>query len=187
MLISLASQVSQRIFVALPIPALIACSGVSKRWRRSATLNYCWYLQCRRGRSVQEDGRGAAVVEPPSGGFKWTRRESKTDWKMHYMLERRLVARDEERATRNPLLTGGSSGYSTPSRSQRLRDEGIKTPNTVRQEQWAAQDEASSVGYSKNEMREYYKSQGTRGGKMRGKTGKGGHKTGSVGDGSLWE
>jgi uncharacterized protein YgiM (DUF1202 family) len=55
----------------------------------------------------------------------------------------------------------------------------------MREEEWNNQE---STTYTKTELREWYKSQaGTKGGKIKGKTGKGGVKTGSAGDGSLWE
>lgn len=115
-----------------------------------------------------------------NGGAKWTRRESKIDWKSHYAKQRQMEAREAQRLESLP-----GSGATTPSRTQRLRDEGIKTPREMREDEWNSQE---SVGYSKGEMREWYKSQaGSKGGKIKGKTGKGGVKTGMANDGGLWE
>lgn len=173
---SLPRDVSQRIFLSLPISSLISLSLINKRYRRSATLNYCWYRQCHS--SAMDETYTSALSS--GGSAKWTRRESKIDWKSHYAKQKRMEAREAQRLESLP-----GSGTATPSRSQRLRDEGIKTPKEIREEEWSAQE---SVGYSKGEMREWYKSQGgTKGGKIKGKTGKGGVKTGLANDGSLWE
>lgn len=126
---------------------------------------------------MQED---FAAPITANGGAKWTRRESKIDWKSHYAKQKQMEAREIQRLESLP-----GSGTTTPSRTQRLREEGIRTPRDIREEEWNSQE---SVGFSKGEMREWYKSQGgTKGGKLRGKTGKGGVKTGSANDGSLWE
>lgn len=90
-----------------------------------------------------------------------------------------MEAREAQRLDSVP-----GSGAATPSRSQRLRDEGIVTPSEMRQEEWAQQDDTT---FTKDEMREWYKSQGgSKGGKLKGKRGKGGAKTGAD-DGSLWQ
>ena len=49
--------------------------------------------------------------------------------------------------------------------------------------QWQAEHDA---GYTKQEMRDYYKA-GPKGGKFKGKREKGGVKTGAAGDGGLWQ
>lgn len=167
------AQITQRIFLTLPISALISLSLVNKRYRRSATLNYCWYKQCQKGGMDNEDD------EDLSGGAKWTRRASKMDWKTQYAKQRRIEAREQQRLESLP-----GSGTATPSRTQRMRDEGFKTVSDLRQDEWREQEHQ---GYSKEEMREWYKAQGgTKGGKLKGKRGKGGAKTGTE-DGSLWD
>lgn len=50
-------------------------------------------------------------------------------------------------------------------------------------QQWK---EESDAQWTKQEMRDYYKS-GAKGGKFKGKREKGGVKTGAAGDGGLWE
>lgn len=80
-----------------------------------------------------------------------------------------------------------SSGYSTPSRSQKLKEMGLITHSEKREQEWKIQKEEQEKGYSKDEMRDYYKGLGNKGGKVKGKKGKGGVKTGSVDDGGIWE
>ncbi|PWN52007.1 hypothetical protein IE53DRAFT_385622 [Violaceomyces palustris] len=176
------SEISQHIFLQLPQSALVSCSMVSKRWRRSATLNYCWY------RLYQHTFNSHSVVDGPwqqpslpawgSGGAKWTRRESRTDWKTTFAKGRKMEAREQERYESLP-----GSGAVTPSRTQRMSEAGILTATEWREEQWRSQHEER---WSKNEMREHYKSF-SKGGKLKGKSAKGGVKTGSANDGSLWE
>jgi hypothetical protein len=170
-------NVSQQIFLSLPRSSLIPLSLVNKRYRRSATLNYCWYKQCQ-ATSLQQDFSATSLGS--GGGAKWTRRESKIDWKSQYAKQKRMEAREMQRLESLP-----GSGTTTPSRTQRLQEQGVKTHREMREEEWNSQENA---GYSKTEMREWYKGQaGSKGGKIKGKTGKGGIKTGSAGDGSLWE
>lgn len=171
---TLPKEVSQRIFLSLPVSALISLSQVNKRYRRSATLNYCWYRQCNKNAMVEEQ-----TDDVGSGGAKWTRRASKMDWKTQYAKQKKMEAKEQNRLESLP-----GSGTVTPSRTQRLRDEGIKTASEQRQDEWREQEQQ---GYSKEEMRDWYKQQGgTKGGKLKGKRGKGGSKTG-MDDGSLWE
>ncbi|PWN34979.1 uncharacterized protein FA14DRAFT_132908 [Meira miltonrushii] len=171
---TLPKEVSQRIFLSLPVSSLISLSQVNKRYRRSATLNYCWYRQCNKGTMVEEQADDLA-----SGGAKWTRRASKMDWKTQYAKQRKMEAKEQQRLESLP-----GSGAVTPSRTQRLRDEGIKTASEQRQDEWREQEQQ---GYTKEEMRDWYKEQGgTKGGKLKGKRGKGGQKTGAN-DGSLWD
>ena len=167
-------EVNQRIFLQLPQNTLVSCSLVSKRWRRSATLNFCWYrLYQRTFGSLQHD---STLPAWGSGGARWTRRESKTDWKTSFTKSRRIADRDAERS---PI----GSGTSTPTRTQRMANAGIQTATEFRMNQW---EQESNAAYSKAEMREYYKA-GNKGGKVKGKTGRGGVKTGLAGDGGLWQ
>ncbi|SPO45555.1 uncharacterized protein PSANT_03241 [Moesziomyces antarcticus] len=176
---SLNSEIAQHIFLQLPVDSLIACSGVSKRWRRSATLNFCWYRHYQQAFSATSlESNMPPIPAWGSGGAKWTRRESKTDWKTQYAKQKRIEARDAARAESLP-----GSGSVTPSRTQRMQDAGIMTTHEARMQQWQAEQDA---GYSKQEMRDYYKA-GPKGGKFKGKREKGGVKTGAAGDGGLWQ
>ncbi|KAE8267549.1 hypothetical protein A4X09_0g4796 [Tilletia walkeri] len=215
---SLPAEVSQRIFLQLSIPTLISCSAVSKRWRRSATLNFCWFKYSQAFDPVENVDFFLSIPPPassqPSSSSKnttdlitgnnsspskkassssgpsaaapaamWTRRESRTDWKLTFAKQVRMARRDLER----PDIFGGASGgsgYSTPSRTERLAAEGVLTNTERRQQQWSGEAVSSQAGYSKNEMRGHYKSQGSRGGKVKGKSGKGGTRAGHD---SLWE
>lgn len=176
---SLTSEIAQHIFLQLPVESLLACSGVSKRWRRSATLNYCWYRHYQHSFSATSlDSALPALPAWGSGGAKWTRRESKTDWKTQYGKQKRIEAKDAARAESLP-----GSGTATPSRTQRMQDAGIMTTHEARMQQWKQEQDAQ---WTKQEMRDYYKS-GAKGGKFKGKREKGGVKTGAAGDGGLWE
>ncbi|CAD6890238.1 unnamed protein product [Tilletia controversa] len=209
---SLPSEVAQRIFLQLSIPSLISCSAVSKRWRRSATLNFCWFKYSQAFDPIEHVDFFLTIPPPalfqPSSSLNpadtairagnssspttaaaaamWTRRESRTDWKLTFAKQVRMARRDLERPDvigGGGILSAGGSGYSTPSRrTERLAAEGVLTNTERRQQQWSG--EASSAGYSKTEMRGHYKSQGSRGGKVKGKSGKGGTRAGHD---SLWE
>lgn len=185
---SLPKELSQRIFLSLRVRELAVLSVVCKRYRRSATLNYCWYRQCLAQFDSQDAGSnsGPSLGPSGSGGHHWTRRESRTDWKGEYIKKRRGEAKDREREERG----GGSlsSGYSTPSRSQRLADSGLKTAKDVKEEQWAEAAEQEQAGYSKNELRQYYKEQGgSKGGKAKGVKAKSGKGSNRAGEDGLWE
>ncbi len=225
------SELNQRIFLQLPLQALLACSRVCRRWRRSATLNYAWYRHylaayleparafggnaaAARYASLQAAERAAppgstrselsGLMLPPltlgngggggGGGARWTRRESRTDWKVSYAKRALQEARDEQRQdalfaaglARTGAGGGGAHGSDALNRSQRLDEQGVQTASVQRQEQWR-KEAAAAEEYSKKEARDWYKQQGARGGKVKGKRQKGGVKTGSAQDGGLWE
>lgn len=96
--------------------------------------------------------------------------------------------RNQERKDLQRSGSAPGSGAATPSRSQRLADSGIKTTRDMREEQWKEEATQQEEGYTKNEMRSYYKEAGgSKGGKAKGvKANKG--KGGSRGvDEGLWE
>lgn len=182
---------------------LIALSVVSKRYRRSATLNYCWYRQCL-GLSDSENtstntgvfGNTTAMQtslsssSSASTAARWTRRESRTDWKKEYI--RRKQQAEKDRLREEGLLSvggsGAASGTATPSRSQRLADSGVKTARETRQEQWDQEAADSQQNFSKNELRAYYKEQGgSKGGKAKGVKAKSGKGANRAGADDLWE
>ncbi|KAK0534627.1 hypothetical protein OC834_001815 [Tilletia horrida] len=148
------------------------------------------------GSSSSSNGTDSAATGAASSGpagstgsaaATWTRRESRTDWKLTFAKQVRMARRELERGDALFGVGGGSgsSGYATPSRTERLASEGVITNTERRQQQWAeAAQLAQTTTYSKTERREHYKSQGSRGGKVKGKTGKGGVKTGQE---SLWD
>lgn len=148
-----------------------------KRWRRSATINYCYFVWAR-AQALEEAGTNP-IPAFGSAGARWTRRESKIDWLSHIARQKRIEARDEARAASMP-----GSGTATPSRTQRLAEQGVQTAAARNEERWQAEQ---AQEWSKADMREYYKTAGNKGGKLRGKRNKGGVKTGSEADGGLWE
>ena len=110
------------------------------------TLTYCylaWY-QLYRQDSYHENAL-------PVG--KWTRRESKKDWRSTYLNARRLAAKEA-----NPLLsyskprTPSRSGTTTP-----YHTDGYLTPREVKEEGWKSEQETNP---SKTELRTWYKEMG---------------------------
>jgi len=140
------TEVSQRIFGQLPIPTLAKCALVSKKWRRSQTINYVWFQHYRK-ENFQDDSL------PPG---KWTKRESKQDWRVTHL---------RSGADRSPQMNGFSrgSGYTSPSIS------GYQTPRELKEEQWRSEADASRPG--KVEMRGMYKELGGRKSKAKTKVG----------------
>lgn len=153
------TQISQRIFRWLDVSDLAACSGVSRKWNKSQTLNYMWFLQCRK-ESFLEDAL------PPG---KWTRRESRENWRLAYS---KLVS---NKSTPSYPLHPSGSGRTSPSRR------GYQTPKERNEERWRLEDEEQSRP-SKVEMREMYKELGGRKAKTKVKLGS----TGGVRDKTGW-
>ncbi|CAO1638161.1 unnamed protein product [Parajaminaea phylloscopi] len=189
---SLPKEVSQRIFLSLRVRDLLALSLVCRRYRRSATLNYCWYRQCLAQFDSEDAGANSAAVAglgsasssstPAAAGAHWTRRESKMDWKAEYGRRRRQEEKDRLRGESLP-----GSGTATPSRSQRLADSGVKTARDTREEQWQAEAQ-TEANYTKNELRAFYKEAGgSKGGKAKGVKAKSGKGQSRAGDDALWE
>ncbi|EKM60581.1 uncharacterized protein PHACADRAFT_246595 [Phanerochaete carnosa HHB-10118-sp] len=150
------TEISQRIFNMLSIRDLSRCARVSRKWSKSQTLNYVWFLHYRKD-SFHDD------TLPPG---KWTKRESKQNWRVTYL---KIIAERE----RSPIsysrpLTPISSGY--------------QTPRDLREEKWE-QEIDSQLKPSKVELREMYKELGGR--KARGK-GKVGMETATVRDKGGW-
>ncbi|KAH7926224.1 hypothetical protein BV22DRAFT_1087603 [Leucogyrophana mollusca] len=138
------TQVSQRIFRWLEISDLAVCSRVSRKWNKSQTINYVWFQQYRK-ENFHDDSL------PPG---KWTRRESKQNWRLTYI---------QSTASRSAPTSGihSRSGRTSPSYS------GYQTPKEINEERWK-QEEIASSRPGKVEMREMYKELGGR--KSRGKT-----------------
>ncbi|KIJ45224.1 hypothetical protein M422DRAFT_30078 [Sphaerobolus stellatus SS14] len=141
------TELSQRIFGMLSIRDLARCSRVCKKWNKSQSLNYVWFQQYRK-----ENFHDEAL--PPG---KWTRRESKQNWRLEYI--RTVRARDADIAhTPYTRPTTPSAGY--------------QTPREVREEQWKLETQGSKPG--KVEMREKYKELGGRKARSKTKVGSGG-------------
>ncbi|KZS90212.1 hypothetical protein SISNIDRAFT_475365 [Sistotremastrum niveocremeum HHB9708] len=140
------TELGQRIFALLDIKDLARCSRVSKKWNRSQTINYVWFQHYRKENFHDEN-------LPPG---KWTRRESKQNWRTMYLAT--AAIREKE------VTSYYTPTYDTPSRSR--TPTGTQTPREVREERWKA-EAAAKTRPDKVEMREIYKELGGR--KVRGK------------------
>jgi len=140
------TEISQKIFTHLSIRDLAKCALVSRKWRKSQTINYVWFQHYRKD-NFRDDSL------PPG---KWTKRESKQDWRVTHL---------RSAGDRSPKYTSFSrtSGYTSPS----LLPSGAQSPRELKEEQWRLEAEASSKP-GKAEMRSMYKELGGR--KSKGKT-----------------
>ncbi|KAG1874060.1 hypothetical protein C8R48DRAFT_428756 [Suillus tomentosus] len=148
------TQVSQNIFRWLGISELATCARVSRKWNKSQTLNYIWFQHYRKENFHDE-------TLPPG---KWTRRESKQNWRMTY------IKSVSNRSPPSSPLPSRGSGRTSPSQS------GHQTPKELKEEQWR-QEELTQSRPGKLEMREMYKELGGRKSRTKGKLGgSGGHR-----------
>lgn len=147
------TEVSQRIFALLPINQLAKCALVSKKWRRSQTLNYVWFQHYRK-ENFQDDSL------PPG---KWTRRESKQDWRLIH-----LKSRDDRLLKPNNFSR--NSGYTS---SPSTTNSGYQTPREMKEEQWRLEADAT-LKPGKLEMRSMYKELGGRKSRSKNKLGSSG-------------
>ncbi|KAH9939010.1 uncharacterized protein BXZ73DRAFT_44252 [Epithele typhae] len=144
---ALPTDVAQRIFSQLSIRELSRCSRVSKKWSKSQTLNYVWFQHYRK-ENFHDDSL------PPG---KWTKRESKQNWRTTYL---NAIPR------RSPPQSPGPrsiSGYESPRSGQ-------QTPRELREEKWRQEAEVVSRP-TKVEMREAYKELNGRKARGKGKLG----------------
>jgi len=146
------TELSQRIFLRLSIKDLANCALVSKKWSSSQTLNYVWFRHYRK-ENFHDDSL------PPG---KWTKRESKQNWRVVYLKSIR------DRSSPPTAYSRLSSGYTTPSRGM----SGYQTPREIKEEQWRTVADAARPG--KLEMREMYKELGGRKAKSKMKLGSSG-------------
>jgi len=140
----LPSHMIQSIFSTLSVKDLARASLVCKKWNKSQSLNYVWFQYHRK------DEFGDTSL--PTG--KWTRRESKENWRRIYF---------ETKRHDSDLNVGESRyGYSTNTSGASPGDGSLKDQREAR---WAEQNAAAMtagnrearVASGKNEMREYYK------------------------------
>jgi hypothetical protein len=127
-----------RVFLQLDIRSLARCDRVCKRWHKSSTLNYVWFLQNRALHLPQlkaqegkmrtlDDGteffdpydKGpklstlAPVPLPKSAAPQWSKAESKKAWKAQF--KHTLYKGDDDDDHPNRVdVSALSSGYSTP-------------------------------------------------------------------------
>ncbi|TIA91059.1 hypothetical protein E3P99_01219 [Wallemia hederae] len=118
-------DISTNIFRRLSQQDLKQCHRVSRRWRKSQVINYIWF-EIYRQRFF--DGETTSSLQG-----KWTRRESRQDWKLQY-----------KSANRRPFESAVVEQL-----------ERTVTPSQMRESEWAAQ--ANRAPPTKNEQREEYK------------------------------
>ncbi|KAI0294737.1 hypothetical protein BC826DRAFT_1010113 [Russula brevipes] len=141
------TEISQRIFTSLGIRDLARCARVSRKWRKSQTLNYVWFQHYRKENFYD--------TSLPQG--KWTKRESKQNWLFMYaqMISNRSPSLEPVRSR---------SGHTSPATS------GYQTPREIREGRWRVEAEAVEKP-GKAEMREMYKELNGRKSKAKGKLG----------------
>ncbi|KAF9521548.1 hypothetical protein CPB83DRAFT_865426 [Crepidotus variabilis] len=163
------TELSQKIFARLSMKDLARCSLVSRKWGKSQTLNYVWFQHYRK-ENFHDDSL------PPG---KWTKRESKQNWRQVYLKEMK-----DRSPPSTPYYSRGGSGYHTPSGGGSISrsisanggasglGSGYQTPRELKEEQWRAEAETTRPG--KVEMREMYKELGGRKSRAKVKLGSGG-------------
>ncbi|KAK4050775.1 hypothetical protein OIV83_003196 [Microbotryomycetes sp. JL201] len=162
-LVRFPGEVTGRILGELGMHDLLACGLVCKRWRRSQTLNYTWYLLLQSLTYVEPSKRRTAYSET-NGLPTWLKSEAKEDWAARFA---NIYRRDD--------IESHESDH----------DENGLTMKEERELKWKEENEqAEALFADKNEMRQYYKSLGNS--KIKGKRGKGGIRTiegDGIGDG----
>ncbi|GAA6013551.1 hypothetical protein JCM10207_004772 [Rhodosporidiobolus poonsookiae] len=148
-------EVLGRVLGELGAEELLQVGLVCKRWRRSQTLNYTWYLLLQSLTYVSPEERKRTYSEG-KGLPTWLASEAKEDWAARFAS----IFRRDDLAEREPTD----------------RDENGLTMKEERELKWAQENEESEfAGMDKNQMREYYK--GLRNKKVKGKSGKGAIRT----------
>ncbi|QRV76832.1 F-box-like protein [Ceratobasidium sp. AG-Ba] len=143
---ALPTEIGQRIFGSLTVKDLATCARVCSRWKRSQTLNYVWFQHYRQD-NFQDDSL-------PTG--KWTRRESKQDWRVTYLKIQRRSDYD------GPRMAADADALSS----------GYVTPREMREAQWASEAAAAAnPKLGKVEARSIYKELGGRKAKTKNKFG----------------
>ncbi|BGP18636.1 hypothetical protein JCM10213_004186 [Rhodosporidiobolus nylandii] len=146
-------EVLGRVLGELGADDLLSVGLVCKRWRRSQTLNYTWYLLLQSLTYVSPEERKQQYSES-NGLPTWRASEAKEDWAARFA---NIFRRDDidERDLE--------------------RDENGLTQKEERELKWAEENEEAEGPIDKVAMREYYKS--LRNKKVKGKTWKGGIRT----------
>lgn len=145
---------------------LASCALVCQRWKKSQTINHAWY-QIHRHETYQFSQDSLPVG-------KWTKRESKRDWRAELIKSRKI--RDRESST---PLNGILFSNSRSARSGTVTPDGYLTPKEMKEEEWARQDQTTP---DKVQSRAWYKEVG---GKRVRKTKAG--MTGGMRDRTAWE
>ncbi|GEM10464.1 F-box domain, cyclin-like domain containing protein [Rhodotorula toruloides] len=145
-----------RILGELNANDLLAVGLVCKRWRRSQTLNYTWYLLLQSFTYVAPEDRGRSYAEG-DGVPTWRKGDASQDWAAHFAS---IFRRDD--------LDQGVEEADVDENGLTLKEE--------RELKWKEENEGNEMaGMDKVAMREYYKS--LRNKKVKGKSGKGAVRT----------
>ncbi|GAA5870087.1 hypothetical protein JCM1840_003577 [Sporobolomyces johnsonii] len=152
-LIRFPGQVNGRIFGELGVNDLLACGLVCKRWRRSQTMNYTWYLLLQSLTYTTPAERKATYAQS-TGLPTWRQGDANQDWAQHFA---NVMRRDDLESKEADV------------------DENGLTMKEERELKWKEENEASEAGLDKVAMREYYKSLGNK--KVKGKSFKGAVRT----------
>ncbi|KAI5478299.1 F-box domain, cyclin-like domain containing protein [Pseudohyphozyma bogoriensis] len=140
-------EVNVRIFGLLGVDDLLTCGLVSKKWRRSQTINWSWFTLLESITYVSPSER----TQTTSGLPTWRRGDSKVDWAARYAS---ICRRDDVEKPPSDV------------------DEDGLTFKEAREAKWKDEnEEAEALALDKGEARKYYKSLGNS--KIKGKTGKG--------------
>ncbi|GAA5857132.1 hypothetical protein JCM9279_006020 [Rhodotorula babjevae] len=148
-------QVLGRVLSYLGYQDLTKVGLVSKRWRRSQTLNYTWFLLLQSYTFTDPAHRTPTYAES-TGLPTWRSSEASQDWAAHFAS-----------IYQQPDVPEGDESD---------HDENGLTLKEERELKWRDENEADELaGMDKNAMREFYKSLGNK--KMKGKRFKGGVRT----------
>ncbi|GAA5981091.1 hypothetical protein JCM11641_001450 [Rhodosporidiobolus odoratus] len=146
-------EVLGRVLGDLSADDLLSLGLVCKRWRRSQTLNYTWYLLLQSLTYVSPEERKRNYTET-TGVPTWRASEAKEDWAARFAnIFRRDDLEEEEAET----------------------DENGLTMKEERELKWKEENEEQFGPVDKVAMREYYK--GLRNKKVKGKRAKGAFRT----------
>ncbi|KAJ9111200.1 hypothetical protein QFC20_002694 [Naganishia adeliensis] len=184
----LPSALAVRVFLQLDIKSLARCNRVCKRWRKSSTLNYTWFLHCRSltlpkptttrrkllpaepdpddpnsGFDPYDKYRGLpqlATPVPASSTPQWSKRESKKEWRPIFQSLATRTDTDAEKRDSLQVDIDALSATVSPGGS------GYSTPTEA-----AGSGGAVTPAKSKKEMRAHYKSLGGRKSKAKGMLG----------------
>ncbi|KAI5450535.1 hypothetical protein NCC49_002991 [Naganishia albida] len=188
----LPSALAVRVFLQLDIKSLARCNRVCKRWRKSSTLNYTWFLHCRsltllKPTTPQRLQPGDPDPDDPNSGYdpyakhrglpllttpvpasatpQWSKRESKKEWRPVF---RDLATRKDTHLTpaRDPLNVDVDA--LSASVSDAGGGSGYSTPATI---EGPGSGAATPPVKNKKEMRAHYKSLGGRKSKAKGMLG----------------
>lgn len=145
---ALPDKIRPIIFCMLSATDLAACTLVCQRWKKSQTINHAWY-QIHRHETYQ-------FSDLPVG--KWTKRESKRDWRTE-LIKARKIREKESSTPLNGQLFSNSRSNRTPARSGTVTPDGYLTPRELKEEEWARQEQTSTTP-DKVQSRAWYKEVG---------------------------